>query len=439
MSRAPGLQKKLILPPPTEKYDTTDQREVRRLITEAMNNPNDFAALSGVPTNVQQLGDLTGAADTVPYFTSVSAMALAALTPYARTILACADAVTMRTTLGLGSLATLNAVTEGEITLADVTTRNVTATEHGFAPKAPSNASEFLNGAATPGYAQVKDSDLSLSDITTNDVSTTAHGFVPKLTGVPTVYLDGTGVFSVPAGGGGGGAPALGTFPSISNLKVRLSAELSTLTRGTDNLVAQINDMTGNGNHFAATGAKRPRWYPTAYNHLRPALVFDGSLSLMSNVQTLTVGQPWTAVAVIQDYGLTGFSSDNIFRDSNFGAVFFINSGNSWAMFAGTTLSSTALFTQNQQGRAADSQGAAAVFLGVFNGASSVLSNNGVEVSGNAGTTPNLSGTLFLGGDPSSSLARFTLYEFLIFDKALSPTERGQLNTYYANACNITL
>lgn len=86
--------------------------------------------------------------------------------------------------------------TEGSITLADVTTDDVSSTKHGFAPKSPADATKFLNGAANPAYAEVKDSDLSLSDITTNDVSTTKHGFVPKAPNDTTKFLRGDGTWA---------------------------------------------------------------------------------------------------------------------------------------------------------------------------------------------------------------------------------------------------
>ena len=65
------------------------------------------------------------------------------------------------------------------------------------------DATRFLNGAATPTYAQVKDSDLSTSDITTNNVSTTKHGFVPKLPNNATLFLNGVGSYAVPPGASG--------------------------------------------------------------------------------------------------------------------------------------------------------------------------------------------------------------------------------------------
>lgn len=93
-----------------------------------------------------------------------------------------------------------------------MTTANVSSTAHGFAPKSPADATQFLNGAATPAFAAVKDSDLSTSDITTNNVSTTKHGFAPKLPNDATKYLDGTGAYSVPAGGGSGALTKISTL-----------------------------------------------------------------------------------------------------------------------------------------------------------------------------------------------------------------------------------
>lgn len=79
-----------------------------------------------------------------------------------------------------GTLTNATGLPEGGLSLTDITTNNVTSTKHGFAPKSPADATQFLNGAATPAYAAVKDSDLATTDITTNDASTTKHGFLVK-------------------------------------------------------------------------------------------------------------------------------------------------------------------------------------------------------------------------------------------------------------------
>lgn len=113
----------------------------------------------------------------------------------------------------------VTAVTVSDATLSttDITTNNVSSSKHGFAPKSPANAAQFLNGGATPGYASVTDANLSVSDVTTNNVSTSAHGFAPKAPNDGTKYLDGTGVYSAPAGAAAGlTAIASGTLSSGS-------------------------------------------------------------------------------------------------------------------------------------------------------------------------------------------------------------------------------
>jgi hypothetical protein len=52
------------------------------------------------------------------------------------------------------------------------------------------------------------DTLAATTDITTLNSSTTAHGLLKKLSNVATQYMDGTGAWSVPAGGGGGGVSA---------------------------------------------------------------------------------------------------------------------------------------------------------------------------------------------------------------------------------------
>lgn len=96
-------------------------------------------------------------------------------------------------------------VVEADLSFSDLTTQNVTSTKHGLAPKAPADATMYLNGAATPAYVHVRDSDLALTDITTNNVTSTAHGFVPKLPNDGSKFLDGTGLFST-----AGGMPIVG-------------------------------------------------------------------------------------------------------------------------------------------------------------------------------------------------------------------------------------
>lgn len=74
------------------------------------------------------------------------------------------------------------------------------------------------NAAGPPSFGSVVENDLSLSDVTTANVSTSEHGFAPKAPNDATKYLDGTGAYSVPAGGSGGGSsvPALSGFTWVN-------------------------------------------------------------------------------------------------------------------------------------------------------------------------------------------------------------------------------
>jgi hypothetical protein len=67
------------------------------------------------------------------------------------------------------------------------------------------SANRVLRSDGTdPSWGQVVEGDLGPTDITTVNVSTSKHGFAPKLPNDATKYLDGTGAYTVPAGGGGG-------------------------------------------------------------------------------------------------------------------------------------------------------------------------------------------------------------------------------------------
>ena len=88
-------------------------------------------------------------------------------------------------------------ITDAGISMSDITTNDVSITKHGFAPKLPNNATEYLNGIGT--YSTPTDAGIVTSDITTNDVSITKHGFAPKAPNDSSKFLDGTGVYSIPS------------------------------------------------------------------------------------------------------------------------------------------------------------------------------------------------------------------------------------------------
>jgi hypothetical protein len=95
---------------PSNPKDLPDflRKEIEKVERAFSGISSKWTDITGIPANVTAIGALAGAADEVPYFTGVGAMALASLTPYARTILACANVAAARTALGLGSAALNN-------------------------------------------------------------------------------------------------------------------------------------------------------------------------------------------------------------------------------------------------------------------------------------------------------------------------------------------
>ena len=148
--------------------------------------------------------------------------------------------------------------TEADLSLSDITTNNVTSSAHGLAPKSPADATQFLNGAATPAYAAVKDSDLSTSDITTNNVSTSKHGFAPKLPNDATKFLDGTGAWSVPSGGGSSPSATTVSTTSLSYTAGERKTFDLTVT-GKTLMLLQVTEASGKKFRFQlyATSALR--------------------------------------------------------------------------------------------------------------------------------------------------------------------------------------
>ena len=132
------------------------------------------------------------------------------------------------TQLGTITVGTWNGTTVGVpyggTGLASLTAHGVLVGEGtgNIAVTAAGATNTVLHGAgsgADPSFSAVVEGDLSLSDVTTANVSTSAHGFAPKAPNDATKYLDGTGSYSVPAGSTGAfigqiATSALRTAPS---------------------------------------------------------------------------------------------------------------------------------------------------------------------------------------------------------------------------------
>lgn len=111
------------------------------------------------------------------------------------------------------------------------------------------------------------DATLTFSDVTTNNVSTMRHGFAPKLPNDAAKYLDGTGAWSTPAGGGGSGTvtsvsvvSANGVSGSVANASTTPAITLSigaiapTSVAATGTVTGSNLSGTNTGDQTSVTG-----------------------------------------------------------------------------------------------------------------------------------------------------------------------------------------
>jgi len=177
-------------------------------------------------------------------------------------------------------------------------------------PGAPVTSVQSLTGAVT-----ITDANLSVSNVTTNDVSVTAHGFAPKAPNDATKFLNGVGAYTVPAGGGGGltqigqvttaGSATTVTFLAIAgtytNLVVTYSARSAQATNTSAIRLAVNGDATSGD-------------YSTVLYILSPALtsftVASTSAGLfVANIPgaSTTAGYPGTGKIYLESYSGTIF------------------------------------------------------------------------------------------------------------------------------------
>ena len=186
-----------------------------------------------------------------------------------------------------------------------------------------------------------------------------------------------------------------------------------------DDKIYQINDKSASNLHLVqATESKRPLLDLAAVNGFNVAQ-FDHDAVRELYRDTANVAQPNTVFFVCHyaNYsmlGNTGTTNRNQFYDSAAAGAY------TPAIYAGTALSASAA-TSGAEGPYC--------FTLLFNGGSSYIRQDGVQVAaGNAGTQP-LDG-IRLGAYSLGVGYQSYMCEVLIFDQAISDTDRGNLEAY---------
>lgn len=184
----------------------------------------------------------------------------------------------------------------------------------------------------------------ALTDVTTNNASTSAHGFLKKLSTIATEYMDGTGNWSVPAGGAGGDALVanpLSQFAATTSLQ--LKGVISDETGSGALVFATAPALTGpvtlaeavGSSALAITGATQTASFPAlsitqTWNN--SGVTFNGVLVNVTNTASAAASRLFTMQVGSADRtffprtgGMSFYSNINAGRigidDSNFGVI----------------------------------------------------------------------------------------------------------------------
>lgn len=177
---------------------------------------------------------------------------------------------TARTNLGLGTLATQNGTFSGSSSgtntgdqnlstlmvkansLSDVGSVTTARTNLGLGTLATQNGTfsgthSGTSSGTNTGDQVISDATITTTDVTTNNASTTKHGFLPKLSGSSSQYLDGSGAWSVPGGGGAGSGDVVGPGSAVDNAVVRMDSTTGKLIQSSTVIIGDTGNVTGLG------------------------------------------------------------------------------------------------------------------------------------------------------------------------------------------------
>ncbi len=216
----------------------------------------------------------------------------------------------------------------------------------------------------------------------------------------------------------GGGTPF--NPLSITGCQLWFDAnDASSFTFGTGTQVSQWNDKSTNNRHCSqATGANQPT--RNGSQNGRTTVVYNGTSQVLFTA-SFFLAQPTTQFAVVKN---TDASANNrqIIASSNSSLDMWISdfgSPGKWALYSGTKL----------EGSLADT--AWHDFVGVFNGASSLIYLDGTQVGSGSANTSNLNGTVAVGAySAPSNYWKGEIAEILWYNTVLSTGNRQAVEAY---------
>ena len=126
------------------------------------------------------------------------------------------------------------------------------------------------------------DATISMSDITTNDVSISKHGFAPKAPNDATQFLNGLGLYSVPAGTGGAGSGTVTSVSVVTANGVSGSVATATTTPAITLSLGAITPTTVNG--VTLSGSSTPTLAVTGTTTVAGANTGDQTITLTGDV-----------------------------------------------------------------------------------------------------------------------------------------------------------
>jgi phage gp36-like protein len=208
------------------------------------------------------------------------------------------------------------------------------------------------------------------------------------------------------------------TSPPISGYTAWLRADAGVVLDAS-NKISQWQDQSGNGNHFVQPNSdQRPTLDATGLGN-QAAVRFDGSDDSLLGVEAMNFGRPSTVFLVYEVFDYASFAQGRILQN---------NTDSSWILYTGGFVSGD---ISVQSGGVGLNQPTVATLTNSSTG--TTISVNGSDWTQNPNASSGTPGRLNLGaGSGPGYPANCSVAEVIVYDRALSDTERQEVEAYLA-------